>query len=281
MTFVRLFTLLAMLGLLGTAAGISAEKDPEPPKLTELRASWAKACERDSLPVKQSYLTTLEELRDNLTRGGKLKEALGVSVEITKVKGEAHLEETKEPTTENNPALDLLRGKYQLQLATALRNNNAIYRNALESLKSTFAKAADLNAALAVKAELARLDGGSPAAAPSDLPAIADASLPQTTRQLTNFLENTRWTAPGITFDFFKDGTMKMPWGPSLWQAVDKRQATMIHPKNAWRKRMEFSENMKQIKVFDGSGMKSKWEATFASKLDEKGNPVPAKNSGK
>ncbi len=159
----RLLSLLLTLCLLCTAAGFSKEVVPQ--KLTDLRTSWESACERDVLPVKKSYLASLEKLRDELTRAENISQAIVVTGEIKKIEGNADAKEEEEKTPSGEgPGLVVLRKKYETQLATVIGNNHEIYRKALQSLKSSYAKAGDLDAAIAVTAEFARVSGVKPGA---------------------------------------------------------------------------------------------------------------------
>jgi len=94
-------------------------------------------------------------------------------------------------------------------------------------------------------------------------------------RQLTLYLENTRWTAGGNNFDFFSDGKMDMPYHPCLWEAKGIRQVDMIHREGAWVNGIEFSEDLTQIKINGGDG-KLKWEGVFTARLDADGKEIPA-----
>lgn len=73
--------LLFALGITGMAQDVE-----EPSELKSLRESWQRAVRQATEPLNRRYVESLETMKRQFTRDGKLKEALAIDAEINKLK---------------------------------------------------------------------------------------------------------------------------------------------------------------------------------------------------
>lgn len=251
--------------------------------------------ERDQLPLKTSYLSTLNELREELVRTEKLDEAVATNEEIKALTEFVVGSGLPALPAGSGPRLTKLRKIYEDRLLGVGEKNNGIYHKALENLKSEFARAGDLDSALAIKAELDLLDSGTlnfvktevkaveenPVAEESGeggaSPVSEEHPLPTNAGELGALLINTRWQVGDEVIDFLDEEEMKMPWHPCKWKTVDERRALMLHSGGAWTRDIEFSKDMAKITVTQKWKKAPVWEGVFSERLNENSAPYPEK----
>lgn len=261
----RILTIAAFLFLVGEMNGQQAE----PEKLVKLRSSWTQANARTSAPLLEFYLKGLQGLQNSLTREGQLQDAVLVRAEITRISKEDVDGTAKAETGSPGSQLQELSKKFDVAMADALVQNNTIYLRELGTMKTDFAKAGDLDSALAVSGEIKKLapDG---AAGPAEAAALPG-DLPRTSRQLGKYLINTDWFLRDGNLKFRANDWMDMPWHPCDWEVIDGRNVMMKHPEKAWKHRVTFSEDMKKFVVIEGGKASGKkmWEGEFVRRLTE------------
>jgi hypothetical protein len=154
-----------------------------------------------------------------------------------------------------------LRKDWQVARDRATDSIDTKYVRALEAMKQRYTKAGELQSALAVEAELQLLKFD------------ADA-LPTTKSELGEFLINTDWKLrnsdgkPSGGLRFRDNGVIEMPWHACTWHPEESRVAIMNNG-NAWRFRIEFSENMMKVVVKHTDG-RVEWEGEFSEKVKPK-----------
>lgn len=269
-----LFALLALAlsSILLDAKEPAAGKEPE--QLTELRTKWIEANKKAFQPIKDKYLVALGQLSKRLTQQGNLKDAVLVRDEILT------LTEGKERDTSQDPAqLVSLRSIYENEIAKAGGANTRKYVDALKAMQSSFQKAGNLEAALSVAAELDKTlltsneqVSGSSKKDSIHLKPVDGGKLPDSTRQLGEYLLNTDWKLKGPKggvagkLEFRDEGVVKMPWHPCVWRVEEKRLAIMSNKENHWSFRIIFSDDMKTAELFRYG--KLVWTGEYVGHID-------------
>lgn len=139
------------------AIPVFAQDSPnEPEKLASLREAWTRAKVRDARPIKEKYLNALTKLRDNLTERNRLDDAVLVRSEIKYLAKVA--EEGEELPTGGPAKLKELRKIYGREMERMAEGNDRKYVGALKKLGTSYSKARKLEAALAVRAEIEKVE---------------------------------------------------------------------------------------------------------------------------
>jgi|GEM_PF-5614106 len=140
----------------------SQNANPPPPELTALKGTFEKEIMRVQKPIKAQYVAKLTDLLQSAASDDNLDAVISIQNEVNLVKESG-------PQTaggKEGPELIKERIKYRSDLKSATDTVADRYKGALENLQSTYTKAAKVNAALAVRHELARLaaTAGNPSA---------------------------------------------------------------------------------------------------------------------
>jgi len=112
-----------------------------------------------------------------------------VQSEIKRVTGEEKADKKHEEKRSEISKLNSLYLTYQGQVGRKTGENKKKYVGALKSLKGKFTKSGNIDGAIAVNAELVRINGESEA-----VDGDAEVSLPKTKAQLKKWLVGTKWT---------------------------------------------------------------------------------------
>lgn len=134
------------------ALGIARE-EAEPEKLVNLRESWTKAKGVGARPIKEGYLTSLINLRENFTKSNRLEGALLVREEI-EILTQGKARDPEDDNTKGPTQLLELRKSYQREMARLTATKDRIYLGALDKMQRRFSGQGQLEAAVAVKAEI-------------------------------------------------------------------------------------------------------------------------------
>ena len=147
------------LPVLGLAPAARAST---PPELVSLTKSWFESIDRVVKPIDQTYRRELEKLFTQLTREGKLNEAVAVKAESEAVEKNPYLAADSTPAPEAEQPLPLARIR-KLWLASRSRTitpKNDVYLRDLERLQDNLTRSKRLEDALAVKEEIEKLKSG-------------------------------------------------------------------------------------------------------------------------
>lgn len=139
-------------------SGAAGEPVSEPDKLVSLRDSWRRAKERDARPIKVNYLNALTKLRDRLTQQQAFGNAVLVQEEIKALTEGADREQEGGDDSGRPAVLATLCEKYDRDMARMREGNDRKYGEALKALRKRYAQAGELEAAMAVQAELGKLE---------------------------------------------------------------------------------------------------------------------------
>ncbi|WP_395746026.1 hypothetical protein [Prosthecobacter sp.] len=192
----RIISTLVFIGLM--IASLSSGRAAEPVQLTSLRKSWEQARDRAAQPLDAGYLADLQKLLDTFTRSNQLEEALAVKNEIQSVAGNAGVAASNAATPVKRPAqLETLRKAWLQSRDKAVQPSDAVYARELQKLQESYAKAGQLEDALAAKNELEKV-GKNSAIARDEAPA---------SRQSKSFVGKKWTTTSGSHFTFKADGT--------------------------------------------------------------------------
>lgn len=186
----------------------------EPPKeLTALKENFAKALERTTKPLQSAYETELRKLIEKHTKAGEFDAAVAVKTEL---EGKTPAANAPQPPA----SMVELKGNYTKALERAREPMNKTYEAELQKLLDRFTKTGNLDAALAVKDEVAGLSAAPVAVtapvAPTEgrtAPTPAESKSKRLTRSEKKAIEDrfmqTMWTILPAKVDcyyFHKDG---------------------------------------------------------------------------
>jgi hypothetical protein len=158
-----------------------------------------------------------------------------------------------------------LKSSYTSAVDRAVSPLKKTYLTELQKLKTDYTKSGDLEAALAVDAEIKSLEGGSPAA--NSVSTSAEPKKATTKNALEKQLVNTSWTmtrtSDGAAWGTmeFKDKGVLMFNKERKWTVMDKRKVSLEGYEAV------FSDNLTQFKVV--------WGATGELTGVPKTNPPP------
>jgi hypothetical protein len=185
--------LFAALGLLLILCRAHASG---PEELASLRKSWFDSVDRATKPIDEIYHRELQKLFSQLTRDGKLEEAVAVKSEAESVTTDPYLAVESKPAPEGElpPQLSTLRQSWLASRSRVIEPKNKTYLRDLERLQDKYTRSERLEDALAVKEEIELLKGGR---------AIAAAAA----AGKATFVERFWRTNNGSTFVFRADGS--------------------------------------------------------------------------
>lgn len=106
----------------------TAQEVEEPTELRTLRESWQRAVRQATEPLNRRYVESLEAMKRQFTRDGKLKEALAIDTEINKLKT---AEEAAEES--NSSKLQIVSAFYGEVGGTRKVETTAILKEAMEN----------------------------------------------------------------------------------------------------------------------------------------------------